>query len=485
MNNLLDMLTKAGYEVSSIGNDVLPCTLRLGDEPIGFLLDDLSVRLLPDQEKELTRLQPVIAFAAENQGIERDQGEYKLSQYGNIILTASFDYESCRPVYNIYSEDPNKEWTLLNSSEVKSVVTKDFAARSGLISSEIPEPALEVDRIRQFMDAVKEKGYQFRESREEAHRSYDITDRDGKVVGYIGKNNRVTIISDNVGVKRTLINAYLDTNPDRILLPSFFEGLKERLKEISLALKVIFTPKGRHYAIHNAQHREIATVSEREHTVTYTDAATVMEKARIDALVEELRREAQAKERPVIDGEKGTEHIETKAADMEKEAVSAEEFRHVVEAVLSDPVLADSFFTTMLSNPEFVARLNERMAGIPETPSSIREAPAAEAKQENPGRNTKQPAQESLVAAKVQQDFKRYYNYLQTVSGFNPEQFESVKAEMAARFGTADPKEFQALLEQGKFEKAGTLSGRLEASHRIAELENNRPQTEKQEKERA
>mgnify|MGYP001018323731 CR=1 FL=1 len=48
MNNLLDMLVKTGYEVSSIGNDVLPCTLRIGNEPIGFLLGDLSVRLLPE-----------------------------------------------------------------------------------------------------------------------------------------------------------------------------------------------------------------------------------------------------------------------------------------------------------------------------------------------------------------------------------------------------------------------------------------------------
>lgn len=40
------MLTKAGYEAGSTGNGVLPCTLRIGEEPIRFLMGNLSLRLL-------------------------------------------------------------------------------------------------------------------------------------------------------------------------------------------------------------------------------------------------------------------------------------------------------------------------------------------------------------------------------------------------------------------------------------------------------
>ncbi len=172
MNNLFDMLTKAGYEVSSIGNDVLPCTLRIGEEPIGFLLDNLSLRLLPDRERESERLQPILSFSTENQGIEQEHGEYVLSHYQNVLFTASFDYESCRPIYNIYSRDKDDNWTVLNSTGDKAKAAQDFAARSGLVSGEIPEPVRDVDRIERFMDTVRAKGFQFRENRKEADRGF-------------------------------------------------------------------------------------------------------------------------------------------------------------------------------------------------------------------------------------------------------------------------------------------------------------------------
>ena len=463
MNNLLDMLTKAGYEVSSVGNDILPCTLKLGDEPIGFLMEDLSVRLLPDREKERARLEPVVSFAAENQGIEQIEDEFKLSGYKDIAFTAGFDYDSCKPVYNIYSVDTGKNLTLLNSFDDRGEAAKDFVSRSGLVSGEIPSPARKIDRIRQFMDAVREKGFQFRESRDEANRTFDIVDPDGNVVGYIGKDNKVAITSENNRVKRTLTNAYIDTNPDRIMLPSFFEKLKERLKEIGLALKVVFTPKGRHYAIHNERHQEVASVSEKDHAVTYTDAATEEQKAKIDALVEELRRETENREQP--------------------SQAHAEDVRRTAEAVLADPAMTEVFLETVLSNPGFAARLKEKMAEAPEKASAAKEAPAAESGRKAPAKTEKaDPSSE-----KAKEEFDRDYSYLQTMFGFSREKYDDMKSEMTARFGTADPKEFQAMLEQGAFEEAGTLQGRLKTSRRIAEMKNARTQPEKtqeQQKER-
>lgn len=481
MNNLLNMLTKAGYEVSSIGSDVLPCTLRLGNDPIGFLMEDLTVRLLPNRENEQDRILPVIKFASENQGIEQVNGEFKLSQYQDVVLAASFDYNSCKPIYNIYYEDKEKNWILRDSFEEKAAATQNFASRSSLIPSNIPTPTREVDRIRQFMDAVKAKGYKFLENYEEAHRAFDIADSNGHIVGYIGKDNRVSITSENNRVKRTLTSAYLDTNPDRILLPRFFERLKERLKEIGLALKVIFTPKGRHYAIHNEHHQEIATVSE-QHQVAYTDMATDAQRAKIDALVEELRREGQEKTQPKKEKIQETERTESVPVISEP-IVSADEVRHLAEAVLTDQAIAEIFFQAVLSNPDFVVRLNERMAESQQGPA--KETPAAE-KPENSVQAEKQELKENPAAAKVQEDFNRDYMNLQTLFGFNQEKYDAVKADMSARYGTADPKEFQAFLKQGKFDKADTLQGRLKTSQNIADLKNAKAQPEKtQERERA
>lgn len=496
MNNLLNMLTKAGYEVSSIGNDVLPCTIRSDNQPIGFLMGDLSIQLLTDHEAERAKLQPIITFATENQGIEQDQGEYKLSQYQNVILTATFDYESYRPVYNIYSEDQNKEWALLNSSEVKSVATKDFVTRSGLLSSEIPEPALETSRVRQFMDAVKEKGYQFRENREEANRSYDIVDQNDKVVGYIGKNNRVTITSENSRVKQTLTSTYLDTNPNNVLLPTFFERLKEHLKDIGLALKVIFTPKGRHYAIHN-EHQEVATVNE-QHEVTYTDAATAEQKTKIDALIEELQEEQREQPESV----KTTEAEHTKE-QVQAQVVSSEDIERVANAIRSDPQMANAFFNVVLSNPEFRTQLAQEMAAsVPEVDASelIQNLSHVEQKETSAAKDNLVEEQKSDQTAEkgnfeqnnsksidLKESFDRDYNYLQTLFGFSQEKYDALKSEMVEKYGTTNPKEFQAMLDQGGIDKASTLKGRLKNSEKVAQMKNDvRVQQEKrQEKERA
>mgnify|MGYP000862950054 CR=1 FL=1 len=464
MNNLLDMLVKTGYEVSSIGNDVLPCTLRIGNEPIGFLLGDLSVRLLPEHENERARLTPVINFAAENRGAEPIGEEFKLSQYKDVIFTAAFDYSICKPLYNVYRQDKDKTLTLLNSSEDKAEAARDFASRSGLVDGNIT-PQRETDRIGKFIKFVKDKGYAFRENREDANRAYDIIDKDGHIAGFIGKDNKVTITTDNKRINRTLRDAYIDSNTDNNMLPSFFEKLKERLKEIGLALKVIFTPHGKHFAINNRQQQEVASVSETRHTVTYTDAATNEQKAQIDALVDELRSESHEKEFP--SAEKETTN-RTKA-EPQKLAATAAEVRNVAEAVLSDSEMAAVFFNTVLSSPDFVSRLSEKMKDMPQQV-----------------KNEHAPEKQNPKANDIKQEFSRYYGLLQTTFGFNSEKYNNILFEMKEKFGTTDPKEFRAMLQENKVNENTALRGRLQTSQNIANIKNNAQQHENtHEKERA
>ena len=196
--NVMDMLTKSGYEAISIGNDVLPCTLKKGNELVGFLMDDFSVQLLPEHAAKRDSLNKAVSFALENQGLEVVQNEFKLSQYQNIVLMTTYDFEAEKPIFNIYSVDKDKNFALLNSSDGKDIATRDFASRSGLVAGQIPTPAQETDRIGKFIDAIKAKGYSLATSAEEAHRAYEIVDKDNNTVGYISKNNRVTITTENI-----------------------------------------------------------------------------------------------------------------------------------------------------------------------------------------------------------------------------------------------------------------------------------------------
>ena len=483
MNNLFDMLTKAGYEVSSIGNDVLPCTLRLGEEPIGFLMDDLSLRLLPDQDKEHGRLKSILSFSTENQGIEQQHGEYVLSHYQDVLFTAVFDYDSCRPVYNIYSRDRDDNWTLLNSAEDRAAAAQDFATRSGLTSENIPEPARDIGRISKFMDAIQTKGFQLHESRKEAQRAFDITDQDGKEVGYIGKDNKVTITSEDNRVKHLLTDAYLESNSGTVLLPSFFERLKERLKEIGMALKVIFTPQGRHYAIRNESHQNIASVEEQTHDVTYTDLATEAEKNKIDALVDEIRRDEAEK------GNEEKEHSEPEKEESTKTvpAISPENIRLYTTAILSDRSASEAFLDAVLQNLEFKTLLSQKLTETRQVPAPNKEkSTSAEKGYSAPAKEMAVPAAQNQETKNLKQEFDKDYCYLQTLFGFNQEKYDTLRADMISRFGTDDPKEFQNMLDTGKLETSGKLQGRLETSRKIADMKNATRQTEKpQEKERA
>lgn len=484
MNNLFDMLTKAGYEASSIGNDVLPCTLRIGEEPIGFLMGDLSLRLLPNRETERGRLQPILAFSADNQGIEQEKGEYVLSSYQNVLFTANFDYDSCQPVYNIYFEDKEKNRTLLDSSGDKAAAARAFTKRSGLVSGDIPEPVRNVGRINRFMEEIRKKGYEFRESREKASRTYDITDQEDHVVGYISKNNRVTITSENRKDRRALTSAYLSSNSEEAMLPTFFERLKERLKEIGMALKVAFTPKGRHYAIHNGNHQRIATVGEQSHQVTYTDLTTDAEKAKIDALIDEIQRENTMEQTPdnAVEG-RAAAVTEEKAAP-EAPSVSTEEIQRLAGVILSDRAAADTFLDAVLSNPEFVTALDQRLAETRENAVPKKEASVPMEKERPIAKEV--TSREDSSTEKIKQEFNQAHSYLQTLFGFNQEKYNALRAEMVTKFGTDDPQKFQASLEAKQLTGTGRLKDRLKVSRMAAEAQNAARQTEKtQEKERA
>lgn len=506
MNNVMDMLTKSGYEAISIGNDVLPCTLKKGDKLVGFLMENFSVQLLPEHEAKRDSLNKAVSFALENQGLETVQDEFKLSQYQNIVLTTAYDFEAEKPIYNIYSVDKDKNLVLLNSFEDKDIATRDFASRSGLVAGEIPAPARESDRIGKFIDAIKAKGYSLAASKEDAQIAYEIVDQNNNLVGYIGKNNRVTITTDNAKSKRILTDTYIDTNPNRVMLPSFFEKLKERLKEIGLALKVIFTSKGRHYAIQNEQHQEIATISEK-HEVTYTDQATKEQVTKIDAMIEEIKRENLEKQNSVVQQtQKATpeatvdkQQIETVSPVTHTPPVlTSDEMQLLIGSILANRALTEAISTVVLSDKTFLSQLSQGLAeklavynnisaiqpSIDQT--AIQKADISQSVTSEQNANATSIA--DPAAEQIRQEFYKSLGLLQTLDGFNADKQKELITEMEATYGTLDPQKFESKLNHGDYKEPTTLAGKIEASHQKAELQNaknEQAKTKVQEKEKA
>jgi hypothetical protein len=467
MNNVMDMLTKSGYEAVSIGNDVLPCTLKKGNELVGFMMEDFSLKLLPEHEAQKESLQKAISFALDNQGLEEIQGEYKLSQYQDVLFTTTYDFEAEKPIYNIYYEDEDKNLVLRGSSNDKNLAAQDFASRSGLVVGQIPTPAHEADRIQKFIDAIKEKGYSLAESVHDAYRAYEIIDQDNHIVGYIGKDNRVTVITDDAKTKRFLTDTYIDTNPNKVMLPSFFEKLKEHLKEIGLALKVIFTSKGRHYAIQNEQQKEIATVNEK-HEVTYTDQATKEQMAKINAMVEEIRRENHEKQEVTQQKEPVAEvvnqEIPAPVSPVIPQTLTVHEVQNLASMIFANPTLTEVFIQAIQSDRGFLTKVREEIGNV---------QPVFSEQQLDQGNGrAEKGAAESVKQPEIVQQFVDLYSLLLTLDGFNPERYDAVKAEMIAKFGTADHAEFEKKFQRGDYKEPSTLSDRLKVSQEKADRQN-------------
>lgn len=467
MSNVMDMLVRLGYEAASIGSDVLPCTLSKEGKPVGFLMQDFSVQLLPEHESKRDSILKAVSFSLNYQGLETIQDEFKLTQYQDVVLTATYDFEDEKPVFNIYRLDSDRNLILLNSLDEKAAATKDFASRSGLVDGDIPIPNRETNRIDRFVEAIKQKEFSLSTAVEDAFRAYDILDSENNIVGYIGKNNRVTLTADNERVRRTLSDAYAQTSPDRELIPSFFDRLKETLKGIGLALKVIFTHSGQHYAIQNERHQEVATVSE-NHEVTYTDQATKEQMAKIDAMVEEIKRENLAKEQVQ---EQEAQHIENRQQTRAEErpevadVVAAIDSQLLINTVLSNPQLTAQLVQAVLTNEEILAQLNmdisDQLKGIT-------------LQDKQPDQRTEQVVSTALTSEEVRisEAFHKDFEMLQTLDGFNQEKYSMMQQQMVVSYGTANLKEFEQKLQHGDYKVPESLPDKLKVSHEKADRQN-------------
>lgn len=462
--NVLEALSKSGYEVNSIGSDVFPAALVFEGNPCGFILPDLSASLIPEHEAKRPALDQVILHAVNIQGLEEIGGEAKLSQYENTVLTVVYDFYDNREIYHISSLEEDGQLVLMETCYEKVEATQKFAARSGLVGN-MPTSAYQKTRIQRFMDIIRKRGYSsIAASQKDSFRAYDITDTDGKIVGYIGKNDFVTITSDDRRHNNDLRSAYQQTSNQTPALPAFFDKLKELLKGIGLALKVSFTPSGRHYAIQD-QHVQVATVNEKQE-VTYTQQATESHKRKINAAV------MQAQEEYTSDTSRDQEqhqevHYLSPLVDESKEIGSASDFvenREERNDRKIEPELTVSeikeLATAVLSDKTLSSQLNKDLLGKIASLSQNQNSIVTDTFSPTPN-------QELLI-----QDFTEYIDLLQTLDGFNPEEKENLHQEIIAKFGTDSLDKFMANMKSGKYDGSETIESRLEQSQKQAAVQN-------------
>ena len=102
MSVATNLLTNSGYELISIlGNSVFPCTVVKDGQPLGFILQNGTVSLLPEHENVRAELEAINTFARNHRGLEQRPEGLLMTQYQNCMLTADYDAQNRQAVYKI------------------------------------------------------------------------------------------------------------------------------------------------------------------------------------------------------------------------------------------------------------------------------------------------------------------------------------------------------------------------------------------------
>ena len=461
MSVLTDTLTKAGYELISIGSEVFPCTIMHDGEPIGFLKQDGAVSLLPEYEQSRGELESVAAYAQEFKDLEQSEQGLVMTRYRDTFLTVDYSLDTHEPVYHIYRNQENGEPQRLETTADRDAAVSYFMGLSGLARRQTAEPQKDTPQPKER--AVKPK-----------QQKYSITNPDGKEVGYIGKNGMAVMYGGKPA----------HAQPPQ---PSFFDKLREKLAEIGLAIRVHFRRGGTHYAIHDKAH-DIAYISP-DRKISYTSYATPEQTQKIDALDAEIMAEraapAQEQAAPSQEQEKEqTVQLQTppvqEAVQHDAPSVPSEETISEVAQSIQQPVqeqeidAADLMQAVAVPNSpaqeapeqEAVQETQQPAPAVQET-AQENSAPAAPA-QESKDDQQKQARETALMAAPdeemrntremVLHDFERGKEEMKLLGTFNTEADERKKDAFIKLYGTEDETKFLADLGAGKYDKPDLLT---------------------------
>ena len=171
-----------------------------------------------------------------------------------------------------------------------------------------------------------------------------------------------------------------------------------------------------------------------QHQVTYTDQATKDQMAKIDAMVEEIKRDNLIKQQDSQTQDIPEEVHEQTIPDQSLQRT--DEIQNLTSAILANPVLTEQFVHLVLSDPQVYSLISQELAGLSE--------PATTLIEEQPAKNgiVMEPKYEQL-----RQEFNQYLDMMNTVDGFNQERFEAIQKDMMERFGTTDSNVFEQMIQ--------------------------------------
>lgn len=102
MEKIVSYLEKLGYIVEEQGRIEKYLVVFKGKQPIGFILPDLTVKLVSGYESQ-DNIQAVVDFLNDNQGLESvGASELLLAGYRGSQLTTYFDVKSMLPLFVCY-----------------------------------------------------------------------------------------------------------------------------------------------------------------------------------------------------------------------------------------------------------------------------------------------------------------------------------------------------------------------------------------------
>jgi hypothetical protein len=118
MEKIVAYLEKLGYTVEEQGKLEKYLVVFKNNRPIGFILPDLTVKLVSDAGEQ-NNIREIIDYVNKNQGLESvGASEFLLASYRGSQMTTFFDTGTMHPAYVTYVRT--------NTGEVKNTTYKDF-----------------------------------------------------------------------------------------------------------------------------------------------------------------------------------------------------------------------------------------------------------------------------------------------------------------------------------------------------------------------
>ena len=495
--SLFDLITKSDYEIETIGNHTLPCTIMRNSNPMAILMPDLSLRMVSGQEKVQPELDSMVQFSLDNQGMEHFQDGYKLSQYKNVYLTTTYDLENHKPLFNVYQIN-DKSPDLLFSSNEQAKAAELYAQRSGLIQGEVlnEQQQAKESRLQNFLRQLQTHGFHVQKAKEKEHR-YEIMDKNGKSVGFIGTDNRAVITSDDFHERRRLTNLYQQSNEPVASQPPQLSRWRQLLQNLGYSVRMFFSRSGTQVDIQDTQHHDVASIADNQE-IHFTEQAAAHDREQLSSAQEEIRKdlqagmEQQAKESRQVKSETVTHEAADQHA-VEKLQAKEEEEKHQEqqqeqdykeESLEKETPPEDGVFLTAAEVQALSTLLYENRGLLTHMDSSLLdklsqpEVSNKEMEKAVPLPEQSQPVisethQLNRQEQAIQANFQKAYQLLQTMQGFESPQALSLQNAMMQDYGTISPQEFQKKLEHGEYAGQPTLEQQLHSAKREAQQVNN------------